>query len=133
MKASVQYNDFKGTVAADISDFLGEPAYDDLNTIGEYFNLNQERFKIVGLSIYGTHDFSISLICVDKEKSSPQKEFIVKMSYDIERDNDILDTLFKRFHVVLHDNLDNKYPGLEYDQEVKFSDFHKTDKEEDKY
>lgn len=126
MKANVQYNDFKGTVAADISDFLGAQAHDDLEAIGKYLNLNQERFKIVGLSIYGTKKNSISLICVDKERSSPQKEHLVSMSYDTENDKEILATLFKRFHVVLHNKFDDKYPELDYDQEVRFSDFHKS-------
>jgi len=131
MKASVQYNDFEGTVAADISDFLGSPASDDFDAIGKYFGLNQDRFKIVGLSIYGTSNFGISLICVDLEKSSPQKEFIVSMSYDGEKDKDILDILFKRFHVVLYNRFDSKYEDLDSDREVRFSEFHKTKNDEE--
>ncbi|WP_420386706.1 hypothetical protein [Roseivirga sp.] len=130
MKASVQYNDFKGTVAADISDFLGGPSNgDDLRSIGKYFNLNEDRFTIVGLSVYGTTNFYVSLICVDKERSSEEKEHIVSMSYDIENEREILGILFKRLHIVLHDRYDSKYPSLEYDEEVRFSDFHETEED----
>jgi hypothetical protein len=129
MKADVQYNDFKGTVSADISDALGGMGSDDLETIGRYFNLNAERFKIVGLSLYGTDGFYISLICVDKEKSTEQKEHIVSMSCDIDNEKEILDILFKRLHIVLYDKFDEKYPNLNYDEEVNFSDFHETEEE----
>lgn len=130
MKASVQYNDFKGTVAADISDFLGGPPNgDDLRSIGKYFNLNEDRFTIVGLSVYGTTNFYVSLICVDKERSSEEKEHIVSMSYDIQNEREILGILFKRLHIVLYDRYDSKYPSLEYDEEVRFSDFHETEED----
>ncbi len=124
MKASVQYNDFKGTVATDISDFLGRAGSDDLKSIGNYFNLNEDRFNIVGLSIYGTESFYISLICVDKEKSTTEKEHIVNMSIEIEDEKIILDILLKRLHIVLHDKFDEKYPNIEYDEEVRYGDFH---------
>jgi hypothetical protein len=127
MKASVQYNDFKGTVAADISDALGGPGGDDLKTIGQYFKLDDNRFKIVGLSIYGTENFHVSLICVDKEKSSEFKEHIVSMRCDIDNEKEILDILFKRLQIVLHDKFDDKYPSLNYLEEVNFRDFHETE------
>ena len=127
MRASVQYNDFKGTVAADISDFLGGAGSDDLKSIGNYFNINEDRFKIVGLSIYGTDSFYISLICVDKDKSTTEKEHIVSMSIEIEDEKKILDILLKRLHIVLHDKFDDKYSNMEYDEEVRYSDFHDTE------
>lgn len=129
MKADVQYNDFKGTVAADISDFLGESGSDDLKSIGEHFGLNHDRFEIIGLSIYGTSDFFISLICVDKERSDENNEHIVSMSVEHKEGNEILDTLFKRLHIVLHNKFDEKYPNLDYNEEVNFGDFHETQEE----
>lgn len=127
MKASVSYNDFQGTVAADISDFLGGPGSDDLKSIGKHFGLNEDRFEIVGLSIYGTNDFFISLICLDREKSKEGEEYIVSMSVDYQEGNEILDTLFKRLHIVLYNKFDEKYPKLNYNEEVRFSDFHESD------
>jgi hypothetical protein len=124
MKANVSYNDFNGSVAADISDGLSQFAGDTLKSIGRFFNLDENRFDIIGLSIYGTKDFSISLLCVDKIKSIDGNEHIVSMKYDIGDDKVSLDILFKRLHIVLHERFDNKYPELNYTEEVRFSDFH---------
>ena len=126
MKADVQYNDFNGSVAADISDALSKYAGDTLKSIGRYFKLDEKRFEIIGLSIYGTDDFSISLLCVDKQKSNDTKEHIVSMMYDLGDDKENLDILFKRLHIVLHQKFDEKYPDLSYNEEVRFSDFHDT-------
>jgi predicted nuclease with TOPRIM domain len=126
MKADVSYNDFTGTVAADISDALSRNAGDTLKSIGRYFNLDEKRFEIVGLSIYGTKDFSISLLCIDKNKSS-DKEYIVSMLYDLGDNKENLSKLFKRLHIVLHENFDEKYKELSYNEEVRFSDFHESD------
>ena len=130
MKADVQYNDFVGTAAADISDFLGSKYGDDLESFGKYFKVDETRFKVIGISIYGTDSFYISFLCVDKIKSTFDKEHIVKMSVDIKNEKDILDFLFKRLHIVLHSRFDKKYPALDYDEEVSYSDYHKTENKE---
>ena len=97
MKAGVQYNDFRGSVAADISDALSRYAGDTLKSIGRYFKLDEKRFEIIGLSIYGTDDFSISLLCVDIQKSNDTKEHIVSMMYDIGDDKENLDFFLNDF------------------------------------
>ncbi len=130
MKANVQYNDFKGTAAADISDGLGGAGGDDMKGLAKFFDLDEERFTPIGISLYGTNGFSVSILCVDKEQSTDEKEHIVSMSYDVENEGEIIDILFKRLHIVLHDKFDNKYPNLDYDEEVRYSDFHETDDEE---
>lgn len=133
MKANVQYNDFKGTVALDISDGLGGIGGDNLESIGKYFGLDKNRFDIVGLSISGRKEFSVSMICVDKDRSTSSKEHIVKMRCNIENEDkdDILSILFKRLNIVIHDKFDQKYIDKDYDEEASFSDFHlKEDDEE---
>lgn len=129
MKADVQYNDFIGTVAADISDNLGSAGGDNIKGLAKFFDLDEERFEPIGLSLYGVHGFLVSLICIDKEQSTKEKEHIVKMSCDIDNENKIIDHLFKRLHIVLHDKFDIKYPELNYDEEVQYSDFHETGEE----
>ncbi|WP_186990426.1 hypothetical protein [Constantimarinum furrinae] len=126
MKASTQYTDFTGYAAADISDYLGSGGGDDLARMAKFFKLDTTRFKIVGISIYGTEDPHVSLYCVDKKQSTDEKEHIVSMSVHIEEKN-ILPVLFKRLHIVLHDKYDKKYPEIDYDEEVRFSDFHETE------
>ena len=130
MKADVQYNDFTGSVAADISDALNRYAGDTLKSIGRYFKLDEKRFEIIGLSIYGTDDFSISLLCIDKNKSKDGQEHIVSMMYDIGDNKENLDILFKRLHIVLHERFDEKYPQLRYNEEVRYSDFHEIPEDE---
>src|SRR6266542_2831887 len=102
MKADVQYNDFVGTAAADISDFLGSKYGDNLESFGKYFKLDTERFKVIGISVYGTDNHYISLLCVDNKKSTAEKEYIISISVDIKDDKDFLHFLFKRLHIVLH-------------------------------
>jgi len=128
MKASVGHDDLVGTVAVDISDFLGGPNTDNLNAIAKYFKLDKDRFKIVGLSITGTENFKFSLICVDKNRSTNDREHIVSMSCDIVKEDqkDILDILFKRLHIVLHNKYEEKYTKLGYHEEVSYSDYHDT-------
>ena len=130
MKADVQYNDFVGTVAADISDYLGTKYGDWLESFGKYFNIDEDRFKVIGISIYGTDDFYISLLCIDKQKSTDTKEHIVSMSIKVENKKEILNFLFKRLHIVLHSKFDQKYPDIDYDEEVRYEDFHENEIEE---
>jgi len=127
MKADVQYNDFRGTAAADISDFLGSKYGDNLKSFGKFFKLDESRFEVIGISISGTDNKYISLYCVDKKKSTEEKEHIVSMWIDIEDDKEILGFLFKRLQIVLHSRFDKKYGDLGYDEEVNYEDFHESD------
>lgn len=126
MKASTQYSDFKGTVAADTSNIL---LGNDLGNVPGFFKLDTKRFKVIGLSFYGVEKPSLSLLCVDLKKSTPEKEHIVKMMMDT--NPDILKTLLGRMHIVLHNKYDDKYsdPNLNHDEEVDFSDFHEEEEE----
>lgn len=129
MNADVSYNDFTGTVAADISDVIGAKfSGDDIISIAKYFKIDDTRFKVVGISIYGVKNFQISLICVDLNKTTPSKEHIVNMSIDIENENEILKILFKRINFVLYNKFDKKYSSLVCDEEVRFTDFHHNEK-----
>lgn len=127
MKANVQYGDFKGTTAADISDFLAQFGGDDFSSISKYLNLNEERFKLVGISIYGTKEFGLELICVDKQKSTDKKEHVVKLSYNTNNKEGVLEILFKRLNIVLYERFDNKYPEIEEYEYAHFSDFHEEE------
>lgn len=128
MKADTQYNDFIGSAAADISDYLGSKYGDHLESFGKYFKIDETRFTVIGISIFGNESFSISLLCVDKQKSTAEKEHLVSMSINnIENREEILQFLFKRLHIVLHSKFDNKYPDMKIDEEVRYSDFYKNE------
>ncbi len=89
--------------------------------------MDENRFTPVGISLYGTNGFSVSILCIDKDQSTPEKEHIVSMSYDVENEREIINVFFKRLNTVLPDKFDNKYPELDYDEEVRYTDFHETD------
>jgi hypothetical protein len=117
MIASVQYNDFIGTSAADISD------HTNLNEFLASRGVDTARYDAVGASFYAGYSnyFSASIICVDREQSTENKRYIVKIGFEVEIDKDEFFELFKRFNVVISD----KYEGtqnLEIDEEIIFDD-----------
>ena len=123
MKANTQYDDLLGTSAADISYGFKEQS---LSEIADSFGINRQRFELIGLSLYGPGDFSLSFLCLDLEKSTDEKEHIVSMMFDVEKE-DILNLLFERLSIVLHAKYDEKYPILEYNEEIRYTDFHEVD------
>jgi hypothetical protein len=127
MKADVQYNDFLGTSAADISDFLGSKHGDTLESIGKYLKVDTIRFKVIGISLYGINSTAISLICVDKNRSTEDKEYLVSMFIDTELDDKIIKHLFKRLHIVLYSKFEKKYQDMDADEEIRYSEYHEEE------
>lgn len=128
MRAKVQYDDFKGTVAADISDMISANKGNYISSIGEYFNVDKNRFKVVGVSLQGIENFELTLLCVDKEKSSIQeKDVLVKMRFDLDAEGQrkMLGLLFKRLNVVLfNSDDDNHLNHSDFDEIINYSDYH---------
>ncbi len=117
MKASVQYNDFKGTAAADISDFS------NLNDFLKDRGIDTERYNAIGASFYaGYSDFFLaSIICVDKEQSTEEKEYIVKIGFEKKLTKDDFFDLFKRFNVIISQSFSG-YENMEIDKEFTYYD-----------
>lgn len=124
MKASVSYNDFEGTAAADLADHISEHNGSRLLGISSFLKINEERFKVVGISVYGTDNLSLSLLCVDNEKSTPDKEHLVSMSIPVKNKTNVFDLIFKRLNVVLYLGDHSPYKDQEIDEEVRYSDYH---------
>ena len=115
MKASVQYNDFRGNASADIADSQTR------ETIAKIANLDTERYTLLGISLYGTEDMDVTLICRDNKDSTPEKEILV----DITPANTItVEQLFKRLHVTINISGNGKYddPDLDTDRELTLED-----------
>lgn len=114
MKASVSYNDLMGTSAADINDNI--PTIRPLEYLGKMFEIDQERYRIVGMSILGANNFSVSFICVDNQKSTTNHEHIVK----ILTSNDLKDlsSVFKRFETIMFMKNDYKYSQMDIEEEI---------------
>lgn len=117
MKASVQYNDFQGSSAADISD------HTTLNKFIENRGVNTEKYKAIGAEFYtGYSDFfTASIICEDTELSTEDKKHIVSISFENELTKDDFFELFKRFKVVVSQRFGG-YENLEIDKEITFDD-----------
>ena len=94
MKASTQYNDYKGTAAADVSDYLFIRDY--LKDRG----VDIERYEPVGFELYTGYSNFVSYRFICKDNYSDENR-LVKIGFE-SKDNisDFLD-LFKRFNVVL--------------------------------
>ncbi|WP_158961316.1 hypothetical protein [Myroides fluvii] len=129
MKAKVQYNDFKGTVAADISDMIAVNKGNYISSIGEYFGVDQERFRVVGVSLQGIQNFELTMLCVDSVKSTPFKDHLVKMQFDLDAEGQkqMLGLLFKRLNVVLFDSGEENFDNDNYDEIVNYADHHQKE------
>lgn len=117
MKADVQYNDFTGTSAADISD------HTNLNKFLASRGVDTDRYYSIGASFYAGYSyfFSASIICIDKQKSTNEKPYIVSISFEDEFAKDEFFDLFKRLNVVISTNY-VRYQDQVIDEEIMIDD-----------
>ncbi|MBQ4083192.1 MAG: hypothetical protein IJC77_02870 [Bacteroidaceae bacterium] len=94
MKASVQYNDYRGTVAADISD------YALLSDYLEDKGVDVDRYEPIGVHFYSGYSeyVSVSFICIDHQ-SDERKAVTLKLEKNLSV-VEFLD-LFKRLEIIL--------------------------------
>lgn len=105
MKSKVQYNDFVGTSAADLSDFY-------LNSIENYLienfsKFDPQRFKCQGCTISVSGQLpspkaSIDFVCFDREQNKYVKLCPLK---DMTMDD--VFSIFKRFNVVIGKDMED--------------------------
>lgn len=105
MKAKVQYNDFVGTSAADISDFYHNSIENYL--IENFSKYDPQRFMCQGCSIYvsgqlPTPKASIDFVCFDRE----QKKYVKLCPLKDMKMDDVF-SLFKRFQVVIGKDMES--------------------------
>ena len=105
MKASVQYNDYYGTTAADLSDYLETNIVRLTEIIITRFDipLESDNYEYVGVSVYGTEveDVCATFYFRDKENYEIVKYFKPSMPMQ-----SILD-LFKRFEFQIGSRLED--------------------------
>jgi hypothetical protein len=115
MKAKTHYSDLEGAASADISDFIASNNH--LQDLCETFNLDRKKYKILGVTISGTKDLLGSLICLDNEKSTSEREYIVKFElHNVEEP--IIDFLFKQFEVILFSREAKHYEVNDYNETI---------------
>lgn len=105
MKANVQYNDFRGTTAADRSDVFielaGQMSEIIINRFEIPLDVNTHRF--VGVSVYGTQ---IDKVSVRFFFRCTQTQMVVEFCKYKVNLQDVLD-LFKRFEFQVGEHLEN--------------------------
>lgn len=97
MKADVQYNDLRGTAAADVSDFYR-------NSLQHYLELtykkyDAERYYCIGCTIWASDSgnrVNVNFVCYDKRD---EKHVIFEPMRDYNFEETF--SLFKRFNVVI--------------------------------
>lgn len=109
MKASVQYNDKIGHASADIANI-------DYNNIAKLCNLD-ERYTIIGISLFGTDDISVSLICKDNLESTKENEVLVDVYPAVQLNvSDVLERLNVTINITNNAKYDD--PNLDTDREL---------------
>lgn len=109
MKPSVQYNDRIGYASADIAGINYEQ-------IAQICNLG-DRYTIIGISLYGTSDISVSLLCKDNEESTDENEVLVHVYPSIDLNvNNVLERLNVTINITNNSRYDN--PNLDTIREV---------------
>lgn len=101
MRASVQYNDLKGTAAADVSDHLSNSLQNFL--VDTYKSFDGDRYSCNGCTMWISNEGYVSMefICYDNVerkylKFAPEKDYLYKEAFD----------LFKRFEIVIGTHID---------------------------
>lgn len=108
MKASVQYNDVRGTVAADVADWYSNSLQAFLEKTFKAYN--GDRFSCRGCTAYigERNRLSVSFICLDKEKG----EFVRFSPKDFWTTEDFFN-IFKRFEIVIGSDMEELCPAEE--------------------
>lgn len=124
MKADVQYNDFIGSAAADISD------HTELEAFLRRRGVDTKRYEAIGAQFYHSyaHFFNGSVICIDHQKSTEEKKHIVSMDFQREFSHEEFFDLFKRFNVMVTKQYYG-YEDMKINEEITIEDLEKNEDE----
>lgn len=94
MKASVQYNDYRGTAAADKSDHFY------LNDFLKGKGIDVNKYNCIGAEFYSgdSLSFACRFLCVDNQSND---EKIMRIGFESKMSFEEFFSLFKRFNVVI--------------------------------
>ncbi|GAB3527679.1 hypothetical protein GCM10027443_04520 [Pontibacter brevis] len=97
MKANVHHHDFFGSAAADISERI------TLQKFLESKGVDTERYEAVGagFDVGQEEPFSGFIICRDNQKSTEERDQLIRLHFEKEINQEEFFSLFKRFEVLL--------------------------------
>ncbi len=116
MNASVKYNDFQGTVSADISDG---------NRLNEYLigkGVDIKKYDAIGASFYANYNdsFKVSFMCIDNEKSNETKKHITQICFEEDEfSKDEFFEMFKRLNVLITQKYGD-FENMDIDESILF-------------
>ncbi len=127
MKAIEQFEVYQDLVGDAAADLAKQPNSHDSNLqyFADKFGIDSQKFKIVGLELYGVKDPRLCLICENLLKSTESKSFISKI--EIQSETFDIEDILEGLHIVLYKNFDERYSKLNVDEELRIEDI------EDKY
>ena len=91
-----------------------------LQYFAEKFNIDDDRFKVVGIELYGVKNPSLHLICEDSLKVNNDISFISKIIIPSDRFD--IEEILEGLHIVLYKNFDEKYKNLDIGEEIRIDD-----------
>jgi len=117
MKASVQYNDYTGSAAADRS---------DMKSLRDFISIrgvDTDTYLPIGAEFYHGENgyFNMSVICIDQNRSKESKPYIVSIDFEKEITVEEFFDLFKRFKVVITSKLGN-FDTYEIKEDITIDD-----------
>lgn len=97
MTANVPTHEFIGTAAADISDHTNLQQF--LGTKG----VDTARYEPIGAGFNGGYEdaFSGFIICKDNQRSTEERDHLIKLYFEEKMTKDEFFSLFKRFEVIV--------------------------------
>jgi len=113
METSTQYDDLKGQVSADIFEMA------KLNGLARSFEIDLERYNVIGLDLFGVEEISIAFIAIDRQKSTAEREHLVKIEAGNLED---LGQVIERLHIILLDRFRQGYLERGIDETIEMDE-----------
>lgn len=111
MQVKTSYSDLIGKAEADISN--PNSKRNSIKEIAKNFNIDTERFEVVGIDINGTKDFYVSFLAIDNQGESNQ---LVRIRIPNQTN---FKKLFEQFKIVLFDKYRTDLFELEVEETIK--------------
>lgn len=97
MKATVPSDEFTGTAAADVS------SHTSLRQFLAARGVDTTRYEPVGAGFSSGHEnaFTGFIVCKDHQRSTEERDHLIKLSFEQQMTRDEFFSLFKRFEVIV--------------------------------
>ncbi len=105
---------YKDLIGSAYGDLLDDASVFSFNS---FFDIDIEKYKVVGIKMVGTNDLNTYLFCIDKSQNN--KKIIIKCNKQYK-----LQDFLKRFQIVLFDRI-KKYNEDDFSEEININEIEK--------